>query len=115
MPPKDPPPKRNALDFILPGTNRGAVVSFEPMPPDYVTELRDNPDDFSNPLKVGRMLPGRRVALTLSGWPFKFIVRVVPDEDGKSQVVDLRIGVDRRPQHGGGQHEHAARVGRRFL
>lgn len=91
MPPKNPPPKRNALDFIPPGTKRGDVVSFEPLPPDYVTELRDSPDDFSNPLKVGRMLPGRRVALTLSGWPFKFIVRVVPDEDGKSQVVDLRI------------------------
>jgi hypothetical protein len=81
MPPKNQPSKRNAHDFDS--------VTF--LSPDYVTELRDNPDDFSNPLKVGRILPGTRVALKPSGCPFEFIVRVAPDQAGRPQVVDLRM------------------------
>jgi hypothetical protein len=88
---KKRPGKRNRLDFVHSGTKPGDVVSVQLLPPGYVTELRDNKDDFGNPLQVGRILPGVRATLTLSGCPFAFTVRVVPDEDGTPQLVDLRV------------------------
>lgn len=89
---KDRPSQRNKLDFVPPGTKRGEVLSYSPLPRAYVTELRDSPDGWEHsPIEVGRVLPGQRVALTLSGWPFEFIVRVVTDADGRPQIVDLRM------------------------
>jgi hypothetical protein len=88
---KNRPAKRNPLDFVHPGTKPGNVVGVQLLPPGYVTELRDNKDDFGNPLQVGRILPGVRATLTLSGCPFTFTVRVVPDQDGTPQLVDLRV------------------------
>lgn len=69
-------------------------MSWSPLPPEYVTELADNPAGFEHgPLEVGRFLPGERVALTmrLSGKLLKFTVRVTHDEDGQPQIVDLRM------------------------
>lgn len=88
---KKRPAMRNRIDFVHPGTKRGDVVGFSLLEPSYVTELRDNPADFENPLQVGRILPGVRATLRLSGCPFTFTVRVVPDQDGTPQLVDLRV------------------------
>ena len=88
---KNRPANRNRLDFVLAGTKPGDVVSVAMLPPDFVTELRDNPDDFGNPLQVGRILPGVRATLTLSGCPFAFTVRVARGQDGTPQLVDLRV------------------------
>lgn len=88
---KNRPANRNRLDFVYPGTKPGNVVSVQLLPPDFVTELRDNPDDFGNPLQVGRILQGVRATLTLSGCPFAFTVRVAPDQYGTPQLVDLRV------------------------
>jgi hypothetical protein len=88
---KNQPAKRNRLDFVRPGTKSGDVVSIALLPPEFVTELRDNPDDFGKPLQVGRILPGVRATLELSGCPFTFMVRVVTDGGGTPQLVDLRV------------------------
>lgn len=89
---KNQPSKRNALDFVHAGTKRGEVIGWSDLPPDYVTELRDNPEGFEKgPIEVGRILPGERARLRLSGFPFVFDIRVVHDEHGNPHVVDLRM------------------------
>ena len=91
MPGKNRPTKRNRLDFVRPATKPGDIVSVARLPPAYVTELRDNPDDPANPLQAGRILPGVRATLTLSGSPYTFTVRVVTAADGTPHLVDLRV------------------------
>ncbi len=87
---------RNKWDFVQPGTQPGDVLEWSPLAPDYVTvtALADNPDEFNKgPIEheVDRILPGVRAALRLSGCPFKFVVRVVRDEQNNPRVVDLRM------------------------
>jgi hypothetical protein len=68
-------------------------VSYAPLSPEYVTELRDNPEGWNKgPIEVGRVLPGTRATISMAGWlPFRLTARVVLDRDGNPQVVDLRL------------------------
>ncbi|WP_131805086.1 hypothetical protein [Mycobacterium lehmannii] len=76
----------------MPSKKPVSRVGFMPLPPAYVTELRDNPDGADKPpIEVGRFLPGERGILTIPGGKFRFTVRVIRDEDGNPQIVDFHM------------------------